>query len=230
MAVNKVQFGNQTVMDITDTTANTDNVVEGNVFYAASGTRSVGTLGDATTSTHGLMSAADKTKLNGLNLKSSGSLLNNAGAIEEYSNRIFAVVPDANGKLAVVVPYTNYSAGAGITETVYNEGTYYNSSLNYTYYTQGYTVFTLNLISNTPYSNAAQDTTEVANRVYGVKLDANNKLSVNVPWTDTIYSNATTSAAGLMSATDKIKLDNLDALMDALDLYIDDEGDLCQED
>lgn len=60
MAVNKVQFGNQTIMDITDTTANTDNVVEGNVFYAASGTRSVGTLGDATTSTHGLMSATDK--------------------------------------------------------------------------------------------------------------------------------------------------------------------------
>ena len=169
------------------------------------------TYSAATQSEAGLMSAADKTKLDGLNLKSSNSLLNSAGAIEEYSNRIFAVVPDANGKLAVVVPYTNYSAGAGITETVYNEGTYYNSSLNYTYYTQGYTVFTLNLISNTPYSNAAQDATEVSNRIYGIKLDANNKLSVNVPWTDTTYSNATTSAAGLMSAADKIKLDGIAA-------------------
>ena len=63
MAVNKVIYGNQTLIDITDTTTSTDEVVEGNVFYSASGTRSVGTLGDATTTTHGLMSAADKVAL-----------------------------------------------------------------------------------------------------------------------------------------------------------------------
>lgn len=63
MAVNKVIYGNQTLIDITDTTTSTDEVVEGNVFYSASGTRSVGTLGDATASTHGLMSAADKVAL-----------------------------------------------------------------------------------------------------------------------------------------------------------------------
>lgn len=53
-------------MDITDTTATSDDVLDGEVFYAASGTRSVGTLGDATQSTHGLMSSADKTKLDGI--------------------------------------------------------------------------------------------------------------------------------------------------------------------
>lgn len=63
MAVNKVIYGNQTLIDITDTTTSADEVVEGNVFYSASGTRSVGTLGDATTTTHGLMSAADKVAL-----------------------------------------------------------------------------------------------------------------------------------------------------------------------
>lgn len=63
MAVNKVQYGNQTIMDITDTSATPNGVVEGQVFYNAAGTRSTGTLGDATQSTHGLMSAADKTKL-----------------------------------------------------------------------------------------------------------------------------------------------------------------------
>jgi hypothetical protein len=52
-------------MDITDTTASTDDVIEGQVFYSASGARSVGTLSDATTTTHGLMSATDKTKLDG---------------------------------------------------------------------------------------------------------------------------------------------------------------------
>lgn len=63
MAVNKVIYGNQTLIDITDTTTSADEVVEGNVFYSANGTRSVGTLGDATTTTHGLMSAADKIAL-----------------------------------------------------------------------------------------------------------------------------------------------------------------------
>lgn len=41
--VNKVVYGNQTVMDITDTTAEPENVLEGEVFYTASGARSVGT-------------------------------------------------------------------------------------------------------------------------------------------------------------------------------------------
>lgn len=63
MAINKVIYGDQTLMDITDTTASTDGVVEGQVFYSASGTRSVGALTDATTTTHGLMSAADKAAL-----------------------------------------------------------------------------------------------------------------------------------------------------------------------
>lgn len=40
--VNKVEFGDQTLMDITDTTATANDVVSGKVFYAASGARSVG--------------------------------------------------------------------------------------------------------------------------------------------------------------------------------------------
>lgn len=66
--INKVQFGNDTLMDITDTTAEAADVIEDKVFYASSGARSVGTLGDATTTTHGLMSAQDKTKLDELNI------------------------------------------------------------------------------------------------------------------------------------------------------------------
>ena len=41
--VNKVEFGNTTVMDITDTTASEADVAAGEVFYKASGARSVGT-------------------------------------------------------------------------------------------------------------------------------------------------------------------------------------------
>lgn len=48
---------------------------------------------------------------------------------------------------------------------------------------------------------------------YPVQLDGSNKAYVNVPWTDTntTYSPATQSANGLMSSTDKIKLDNIDS-------------------
>ena len=60
---NKIIYGDQTLMDITDTTASTEDVLQGQVFYSASGARSVGTLTDATTTTHGLMSAADKIAL-----------------------------------------------------------------------------------------------------------------------------------------------------------------------
>lgn len=67
MAVNKVQFGNTTIMDITDTTANTNDVLDGEIFYTSGGVRSVGSLGDATQATHGLMSATDKTKLDNIN-------------------------------------------------------------------------------------------------------------------------------------------------------------------
>ena len=41
--VNKVMFGDETVMDITDTTATASDVASGAVFYAANGARSVGT-------------------------------------------------------------------------------------------------------------------------------------------------------------------------------------------
>lgn len=64
--INKVVFGNDTLMDITDTTAEAGDVIEGQVFYTKSGAPATGTLGDATTSTHGLMSTADKTKLDSI--------------------------------------------------------------------------------------------------------------------------------------------------------------------
>ena len=64
--VNKVIFGNQTLMDISDTTAEQGDVIQGQTFYTKSGAPAVGTLGDATTTAHGLMSAADKAKLDAL--------------------------------------------------------------------------------------------------------------------------------------------------------------------
>ncbi len=50
-----------------------------------------------------------------------------------------------------------------------------------------------------------------SNRYYAVDLDVNDKMFVEVPWENTTYTQATQSEAGLMSAADKTKLDNIEA-------------------
>lgn len=67
------------------------------------------------------------------------------------------------------------------------------------------------LASYTASSYAATVFGSTANRTYAVGLDSNSKLAVNIPWTDTTYSDATTTAHGLMSTTDKSKLDGIAA-------------------
>ena len=54
---------------------------------------------------------------------------------------------------------------------------------------------------------AAKTTT--SGRYYAVEADKNGIAYVNVPWSNTTYSAATTSAAGLMSAADKTELDTI---------------------
>ena len=55
-------------------------------------------------------------------------------------------------------------------------------------------------------------------RNYAVELDSSGKAYVNVPWTDTntTYNVATASANGLMSSSDKSKLDEIQAGADAV--------------
>lgn len=55
-------------------------------------------------------------------------------------------------------------------------------------------------------------------RNYAVELDGSDRAYVNVPWTDTntTYNVATTSANGLMSSSDKSKLDGIQAGADAV--------------
>lgn len=66
MAVNKVIYGNETLIDISDTTATAADVLTGKTLYTANGLRTQGALGVATTSSDGLMSAEDKAKLDQL--------------------------------------------------------------------------------------------------------------------------------------------------------------------
>ena len=111
---NKIIYGDQTLMDITDTTATENDVLEGEVFYTANGARSVGILTDATQSTHGLMSAADKIKLDGIDLL--GVKLNTT-----------ALTPDANGYVSIplMVGATSSTAGtAGLVPAPTNGDVY----------------------------------------------------------------------------------------------------------
>lgn len=43
MAINKVEYGNTTLIDITDTTATAGDVADGKDFYLANGTKATGT-------------------------------------------------------------------------------------------------------------------------------------------------------------------------------------------
>ena len=67
------------------------------------------------------------------------------------------------------------------------------------------------LRSETALANDSAAATETAGRIYPVATDNSGYLAVNVPWNDTTYNNATTAAAGLMSADDKAKLDGIAA-------------------
>lgn len=69
------------------------------------------------------------------------------------------------------------------------------------------------LVNDSASSLASETISVSADRQYAVNLDSNNKLSVNVPWVNTTYSDATTLASGLMSASDKTKLNGLDEVV-----------------
>lgn len=63
------------------------------------------------------------------------------------------------------------------------------------------------LKSSTALAEAATNST-TSGKSYAVNVDSNGDLACNVPWTDTTYSAATTTTAGLMSAQDKTDLGN----------------------
>lgn len=92
----------------------------------------------------------------------------------------------------------SHSAGIGLT----GSGSAGTGSGTYTYKAK--------LRSETALTVDSAAATTTSGRVYPVAVDKTGYLAVNVPWTNTTYSAATQSAAGLMSADDKAKLDGID--------------------
>lgn len=64
--------------------------------------------------------------------------------------------------------------------------------------------------------------TTTSGRTYAVQVNSSERAVVNVPWTDTTYSEATTSASGLMSSSDKTKLNSLSSnIIKSRDSYVE---------
>ena len=108
----------------------------------------------------------------------------------------------ASGEITISSTNTNtshsHSAGVGLVGSG-SAGT----SGTYTYKTK--------LRSETALTVDSAAATTTSGRVYPIAVDKSGYLSVNVPWTDTTYNNATQSTDGLMSVDDKTKLDRIEA-------------------
>lgn len=88
---------------------------------------------------------------------------------------------------------TSVTAGAGLTGgTITGSGT-----------------IKADLKSETKSTLEAASMGSTASRQYAVGLDKNGDLSVNVPWANTTYSNATSSSSGLMSSNNFTKLSEI---------------------
>jgi hypothetical protein len=69
----------------------------------------------------------------------------------------------------------------------------------------------IELFSDTDQSITANSVTTTTSRTYGLQLNADGQGVVNVPWTDTTYSEATGASEGLMSTAHHDKLDGIAA-------------------
>ena len=160
------------------------------------------------------------------------ALLSSASTAETpTANRVYSVVPDKDGYLSVVVPWTDTNDN-----TTYNNATQSAAGLmsaadktkldsvsanaSVASITTGIGLaggtitssgtVKAKLKSETLLSvDSTAPVSPVAAKTYSVAADKSGYLSVYVPWTNTEYNNATTSSAGLLSATDKAKLDSI---------------------
>lgn len=99
-----------------------------------------------------------------------------ANAVSATANRTYATQVNASGQLLVNVPWT---------DTTYSKAT-------------STTLGLVELFDNAVQTTAANAVTTTANRTYGIQLNSADQAVVNVPWTDTTYSQATSSVLGLV--------------------------------
>lgn len=178
------------------------------------------TYSAATTSANGLMSSSDKSKLDGIAANANNYSLPKAttsalgGVMIGYSasGKNYAVQLDSSGKMYVSVPWTDTNTTYNVATTSANGLMSSSDKSKLDGIAAGANNYSLPQATSSArggiligYSTSGKN--------YAVVLDGSGKAYVNVPWTDTntTYSVATSSANGLMSSSDKVKVDVLRA-------------------
>lgn len=173
-------------------------------------TVNIPTYSSASTSSAGLMSASDKSKLNGI-----------AGGAEVNQNAFSNVVVGSTTIAADSKTDTlTLTAGSNITLTpnATNDSITISASSSSSSYSlplaSNNTRGGIKLSSSTQ-GGTPNGITTTPGRTYAVQVNSSEQAVVNVPWTDTntTYSEATTSTSGLMSSSDKTKLNSLSSNM-----------------
>lgn len=184
----------------------------GNAYVNVPWTDTNTTYNEATTSAAGLMSAADKTKLNGLNNyslpTSTASVLGGIKAGYTTSGKNYKVQLDANGNAYVNVPWTDNNTTYSVATTSANGLMSKEDKSKLNGIAAGANNYSLP--KSTASALGGVKVGYSANgKNYAVQLDTSGKAYVNVPWTDTntTYNAVTQSANGLMTAVDKKLLD-----------------------
>lgn len=175
---------------------------------SAAKTVNIPTYSNASTSSAGLMSASDKSKLNGID---SGAEVNQ----NAFSNVVVGsttIAADSKTDTLTLTAGSNITLTPNATNdsiTISASGSSYSLPL-----ASNSTRGGIKLSSSTQ-GGTPNGITTTSGRTYAVQVNSSEQAVVNVPWTDTntTYSEATTSTSGLMSSSDKTKLNSLSSNM-----------------
>lgn len=171
---------------------------------SAAKTVNIPTYSNASTSSAGLMSTSDKSKLNGI---ASGAEVNQ----NAFSNVVVGsttIAADSKTDTLTLTAGSNITLTPNATNdsiTISASGSSYSLPL-----ASNSTRGGIKLSSSTQ-GGTPNGITATSGRTYAVQINSSEQAVVNVPWTDTntTYSEATTSTSGLMSSSDKTKLNSL---------------------
>ena len=171
---------------------------------SAAKTVNIPTYSNASTSSAGLMSTSDKSKLNGI---ASGAEVNQ----NAFSNVVVGsttIAADSKTDTLTLTAGSNITLTPNTTNdsiTISASGSSYSLPL-----ASNRTRGGIKLSSSTQ-GGTPNGITTTPGRTYAVQINSSEQAVVNVPWTDTntTYSEATTSTSGLMSSSDKTKLNSL---------------------
>lgn len=214
MAVNKVIYGGNTLVDLTGDTVTAADLADGVKATGADGNPIVGIMQKVTidaelssTSTNPVQNKVIKVALDGKLGKNDTAV--NASKVNNLT--VETAVPK-NAKFTDTVythPSTHPASMITGLSTVATSGSY-NDLTNKPTIPSAYTL--PNATSSTLGGVKIGSNISVADGTISItKSNVTNALGYTPPTSDTVYDNATTTTAGLMSASDKVKLNGIAA-------------------